>query len=355
MAKKEIKIFALPSHQTKQRTSGVDFARIIQPMEHLNKLPGFKVNIFDIHSKENPMWDKVAKEHDFVFLNYIGNAWAFAAMGAMVRKNKKKIVFDLDDSLWDILPDNQAHKVYHTGSEALRNFTSMCDEVDYMTCTNTYLRNIIVHNTKKTHDKIGIFPNYIDLKVYKHRPKFKDTHDIRLLHFGSTTHFISLQNEEFEKGIDKIFKEYPNVIFKTVGAFIPKFKDKWGQRYEHGYGHMDVHTWIEDKYPDFMDEADIILAPLTDNKYNRCKSSIKFLEAGAAKKPGVWQDIRQYKEIVDGKNGFLANYADDWYGGIKKLIEDKKLRKSVGEKAFKTVNKWRIEKHIDKYAKLFSD
>ena len=356
---KTLKIFALPSHQTKERTSGVDFVRIIQPMKHLDgfeyKGYKFKTNVFDIHSKKNPLWDDVAKEHDIIFLNYIGNAWAFAAMGCMARKFKRKIVFDLDDSLWDILKDNTAYKVYHKGSEALVNFTSMCDEVDYMLCTNTYLRNIIVFNTYKTHQEVGIIPNYIDFKYYNHRSKFKDSLDIKLMHFGSTTHFISLQNEEFEKGIDRIFKEYPNVTFKTVGAFIPKYKSKWGARYEHGYGHMDVHKWIKDKFPGYMDEADIILAPLEDNKYNRCKSSIKFLEASSAKKPGVWQNIRQYKEIVTEKNGLLADDADGWYENIKKLINDKKLRKNTGENAFKTVKGWQIQNNVKKYAEMFID
>jgi len=142
--KKPIRIFALPSHQTVDRTSGVDMVRIIQPMQHLNKLPGFKVDIFDIHKDVTRMdWLTVAKEHDIIYLNYIGNAWAFAAMGAMARKYGRKIIFDLDDSLWNIMKDNSAYKVYHKGSEALNNYTSMCNEVDYMTTTNLYLKHVI--------------------------------------------------------------------------------------------------------------------------------------------------------------------------------------------------------------------
>jgi len=178
--KKPIRIFALPSHQTVDRTSGVDMVRIIQPMQHLNKLPGFKVDIFDIHKDVARMdWLTVAKEHDIIYLNYIGNAWAFAAMGAMARKYGRKIIFDLDDSLWNIMKDNSAYKVYHKGSEALNNYTSMCNEVDYMTTTNLYLKHVITHNTRKTHDKIKIFPNYIDFKLYNHRSKFKDDGNIR--------------------------------------------------------------------------------------------------------------------------------------------------------------------------------
>ena len=84
-----------------------------------------------------------------------------------------------------------------------------------------------------------------------------------------------------------------------------------------------------------MRETDIFLAPLTDNLYNRCKSSIKFLETSSAKRVGVWQNIRQYQQVVeDGKNGFLARTAEDWYKSIKYLIDNPEERKRMGENAF---------------------
>ena len=355
-----VKIYVVPSHQTKERTSGVDMVRIVQPMQHLDgyvyKDVKFKVTVYNIHKEKQDVWDKVAKENDIIFLNYTGNAWGFAMMGCMARKYGKKLVFDVDDSLWDIREDNPAYKVYKKGSESIKNFTSMVNEVDYMTTTNLTLKHVITHNTFKKHEDITIFPNYIDFKLYKHRSPFRDDHNIRLLHYGSTTHFVSLQEEEFEKGVDKIFKEYPNVTFKNIGGRIQKYKERWGERYEIGFGHSNVYTWIKDKFPEFMDETDIIVAPLSDNLYNRCKSSIKFIESASAKKPGVWQDIRQYKEVINGENGLLAYRADDWYKQIKKLIDDKELRRKMGENAYNTVRKdWRINTHVKDYAKFFKD
>src|SRR3989337_1503306 len=157
-------------------------------------------------------WLRVAQEYDIIFLNYTANPWGFATMGAMARHFNKPLVLDLDDSLWDIMPDNPAYNVYKKGSEGIANFTAIANEVDFITTTNLYLKHVITHNSKKRHDQIAIFPNYIDLKkVWKFRSPFKDDGKIELLHFGSTTHFIDLASEEFEKGVDKIMKEYPNV------------------------------------------------------------------------------------------------------------------------------------------------
>lgn len=356
---KTIRIFALPSHQTEDRTSGVDFARIIQPATHLDGLEyeqyKFDVHVYDIEKDRELAWDKVAEDYDILFFNYTANPWEFAKMGAMARKHNRILVLDLDDSLWDIMEDNPAYDVYKDGSEGIRNFTAICKEVDYITTTNRYLRNVISHYSDKPTNKMAIMPNYIDLDLYKYRSPFKDTHQITLLHFGSTTHFIDLQDTAFEEGIDKIMQDYPNVVLKTIGALVPEYKHKWGRRYENDYGDRDIYVWIKDKFPQFMDECDIFVTPLVNSKYNRCKSNIKFLEASSAIKPGVWQKMRQYEEVVDGKNGFLASTKNDWYEGIKTLIDDKALRKTMGEKAFETLEDHRIESNVVKYAKFFTN
>jgi glycosyltransferase involved in cell wall biosynthesis len=102
-----------------------------------------------------------------------------------------------------------------------------------------------------------------------------------------------------------------------------------------------------------VDEVDIFVAPLSVNTYNICKSSIKFLEASTSSKPGCWQNIRQYQEVIDGTNGFLCSTEDQWYTSIKKLIDDKVLRKQMGENAFKTIQDWTIQGHTKDYANFF--
>jgi glycosyltransferase involved in cell wall biosynthesis len=104
-----------------------------------------------------------------------------------------------------------------------------------------------------------------------------------------------------------------------------------------------------------MDEADILIVPLTQDIYNKCKSPIKFLEASSAGIPGVYQEIRQYQEVIDnGVNGFLAGSSQTWYKSIKALINDPKLRQAVGQAAFKSVeNEWQIQDHVEDYAEFF--
>ena len=350
-----IKVFVFPSH-SEEAPTGVDFVRLMQPMNHLAKEKDFKVTMWEKGKfKDEEDWRKITGENDIIYFNYVSDPWAFAVMGVLARKYGTKMVMDLDDCLWQIKKDNPASEAYKKGQEGIQTISSICGEVDWVTTTNHYLRNVIMENTEKNWDKIKIFPNYIDLGVYNHRCEFKDTDDIQIVHFGSTTHFSDLLRNEFVRGIDKIMKEYPNVTFRTIGSFLPQFKEKWGQRYSNVFGHVDVLKWIKYRYKQYMSEADIFVAPLVEDIYTRSKSDIKRSEVSAAKIPFIGQRIRQYQECVtDGVDGFLCDTSRSWYRAIKKLIDDKKLRRKIGEAGFERVKRDKqIQDHIFEYCDFF--
>lgn len=350
---KPIKIFALPSHQQKDHTSGVDFARVIQPMNYLNGYKEFEVDIYDIHAKIQPNWIQVAKDYDVVFLNYTVLDWAFAAMGAPLRHYGKKIIYDIDDCIWHIRADNPTYEQFHANDGAfIHNIRSMIDEVDHVTTTTRYLRNVIVDKTFKRHNQITVLPNYIDLSRYNKTFKVKEDYKTIILHFGSTTHFEDLLQKPFAKAMERIMEIYPHVEFMTVGSFMPEYRARFGRRYINEFGATDIYAWIQ-KMPQFMAIADIVVAPVESDIYNRCKSAIKYLEYSSAKIPGVYQDINQYQDIVeDGVNGYLASTEDEWFKRLKILIDNRKLRASIGESSYQTAKKNQIEDHIEEYAEV---
>ena len=354
-----IKVYAYPTHQAKDRTSGVDYARVLLPMSKVNgyqdKDVKIEVTTMDIFKEPQDNWLDIAKEFDIVFLNYLVTDWPYAYMAAPVHGNGKKIILDIDDALWNVRNDNVVY-------EQLRELkggvilSAIVDDVDYVTTTSGYLRNVIVKNSYKHHEKIKVAGNMIDLDLYNHVTQAKDTGTITLMHFGSTTHFRDLLIPAFVEGVDRIMKDYPNVIFKTVGAFIPELRYRWGQRYVNTFGDRDIYVWVKEKFPAFMDEADIMVVPLEDDIYNRCKSDIKWIEASSAAKPGVWSDTRPYTETIDGTNGFLAKTADDWYENIKKLIDSKELRQKIGMNAYnQVVAERQMKNNIEPYVNLFKE
>ena len=350
-----IKVFGFPSFTTKKRQSGVDYVRMVLPMTELKKQDGFKVDIFT-PDREEMVWDKTAEKFDVFYFNYLNNPWGFATMGAMARKNGVKLIMDLDDNIWNILSDNKAYGVWKPGGKPIRELTAIANEVDHITCTNRYLRNAIIANTDKKIEDITILPNRIDIdSVYTWRKPFKEELSITIGHFGSTTHFHSLQEEEFVKGMNKLMREYPNVKFRTIGAFIPKFREMWGRRYEEKAGSPDLMTWIKERAPEVLADVDFLAVPLNNNVYNRSKSSIKFLEASSMMIPGCYQNIRQYKKVINhGVNGMLCESARDWYKSMKTLIDNPPLRKNIAKAAYETVEKdWQMKDHVQEYVDMF--
>lgn len=355
---KPIHIFALPSHQTTDRTSGVDYARVLLPMEHIDGYSVddlvFHVDIYDIHAQDKMTWEEIADYYDLVFLNYTVLDWQYAAMGSFVHGKNKKIVMDIDDAIWYLRPDNVT---YHDIKEmdGAYKISCMLDDVDGVTVTNSYLRNVLVDKTNRYHEDVNVMPNCIDLSLYSHKKKYQEKDTITLLHYGSTTHFEDLLQKTFVGAIDKIFKEYPQVVLKTVGSFIPELRYKWGPRYSNDFGAVDIYDWVKNKFPGFMDEADIFLAPLEDDIYNRCKSDIKFVEVSSAGVPGVYGATRPYKDTIEhGVTGYVAQSEDDWYTSIKELIDDKKKRETIGNNAYEWVKDNRqMKNNVEPYINLF--
>jgi len=363
MKNKVVSIFAFPSHQTEQRTSGVDFVRILQPMKYLDGYTyngtTFRVDFYDIHKdkKDQLAWEDIAKKYDIVFLNYTVLDWNYAAMGAFVHGLKKKIIMDIDDAIFYIRPDNATHDaLMRDNGKLIYIVKCILDDVDRVTTTSSYLRNIICDKTYKRHPQVGVFPNYIDLDtLYTYRGLERSEQVITITHFGSTTHFEDLQQQAFFDGMNRIMREYPNVRFITVGAFIPKFRMQWGERYENQFGAEDIYAWIKNKFPYFMGQTDIVVSPLEVDIYNKAKSAIKFLEYSSAKKPGIYQNIRQYQEVIShGRNGFLAETADEWYISLKRLINNRILRTTIGDRAFRTAQDYQMKNHVREYAEFFA-
>lgn len=356
---KVIKIFSFPSHSPREHVSGVDYPRVIQPMKFLQGYTDGEVKFEIIPWDGQPIrfqqWGDICKDIDIIYLNYTTNADMFASMGMMTEMHGVKIVMDVDDALWHINKDNTAYESYKKGSLGIATFNDITNYVDYLTCTNNYLRNVIVNYTHKAFNKIEVFPNTVDTEIYNKVPSFKDTMNINIVHYGSSSHYTDLSDPIFVEAIDKIMQEYPNVTFLTVGSFFGDFKMKWGRRYNEEFGALNFMDWAKDKFPEVMVKTDIFVAPLTNNLYNRCKSDIKRSEVATAKKPFIGQDIRQYQEVIEnGVDGMLAGTTEEWYQAIKKFCDNPELRKSIGENGYNRTMKERQSKdQVIRYCNFF--
>lgn len=92
-------------------------------------------------------------------------------------------------------------------------------------------------------------------------------------------------------------------------------------------------------YAKVLDETDIVIAPLDNNKFNMMKSNLKQVECWSRKLPIICSDMIPYN--VDGVHNYNCiliptekNQKKYWYKALKKLILDADLRKRLGEQLY---------------------
>ena len=70
--------------------------------------------------------------------------------------------------------------------------------------------------------------------------------------------------------------------------------------------------------------VDLAIAPLKVNRFNRCKSPIKFFEYSVRGACGIYADLDPYQAVVrHGENGLLVGPdPDDWIAALEQLIDD---------------------------------
>lgn len=84
-------------------------------------------------------------------------------------------------------------------------------------------------------------------------------------------------------------------------------------------------------YPILLHHMDIVLAPLVDEAFTRCKSNIRCMTAGVVGAPVIASPVGAYADYVQhGVNGFHARNQDEWTDYLERLVGDAPLRRRMG-------------------------
>jgi glycosyltransferase involved in cell wall biosynthesis len=84
---------------------------------------------------------------------------------------------------------------------------------------------------------------------------------------------------------------------------------------------------------------DLGVVPLSDLRFNRAKSNIKYLEYAASGIPSIFSRVEAYAGLLHGDTGILAgNDPDEWRQEIVRMVEDRGLRNRIAEQAFDDVS-----------------
>jgi hypothetical protein len=91
------------------------------------------------------------------------------------------------------------------------------------------------------------------------------------------------------------------------------------------------------EYLDVLRTADIVLMPLGDTEFNRCKSDLKFLEASACGAVALASPVVYGGSIRNWDTGAIFASPDEFAGALARLIEDAPLRQRLAQQAYRYV------------------
>lgn len=249
-----------------------------------------------------------------------------------------KIWYDVDDAMDLVKPWNPFSIPTRT---YLGSYYFLLNECDFITTTNPYLKE---HLSKRTSKPIYVFPNCLNPKEWKERPK-KNT-QMRIGFSGSVSHVKDINMVlpaiiELQKRHDFMFVIYGFDQSGDVDNFLARQKKHFG---EAGKDHTFIkecekftellkqtrHEWhdcvrweMHSKKLASLD-LDIGICPLMKDDFNKCKTPIKFYEYAITGTTSLCSDTPPFNEES------LAVVGDDsWYDSLEALIVYRDLREST--------------------------
>lgn len=250
----------------------------------------------------------------------------------------KKVIYDLDDNVWDIPGYNLNRKYYpSTQKRIIESIISLCDAA---ICSTNKLAKVV----GKFNSNVYIAPNM--LEEFPNKPVENTSNRLRIGWGGSLSHA----------------GDFPSKLTHVIKHCQKKYD---AQFVWVGYRLTDIPGDIlipPSPMPDYLDvlhnaQLDIAVAPLENNFFNDCKSNLKFLEYSASYIPTIASNSTEYGDTISqGITGFVIKHKE-WDEYLEYLCENDDARKVIGNNARTFVEQnynWEVNsnKHISIYQNI---
>ena len=271
-----------------------------------------------------------------------------------------KIIYEVDDVVFrEVIPDYNKFKFAFDSEEIRQNCVDIVNMVDEVTVTCDFMRRL--YQEKTGQDKVTVIPNFVPESwmghhFYEHeiRKQFnKNKKKPRILYTGSGAHY-DVDNktggqDDLSHVRDFIRKTVKDYQWIFVGAFPPTLVDLVQRR------EVEFYPWqtLLD-YPKFIASlnAQLMVAPLQVNDFNRAKSDIKFIEACVLGIPCLCQDMDTYN---NAPQALKFNTVEEFEYKIRSILDHKnrnnyfnniKRLRQIGENRFLEKNE-NISAHLE--------
>lgn len=269
-------------------------------------------------------------EYDTIFVQRIHD-WESFYMLERLHNLGKRIVYDIDDDLFNITQDNPA---YHTITRDDQLAAAHCMKMaDVVTVTTQELKRRLTGVLEGVEPVV--IPNAWDIND-NWSDEFGSPDGLkRILWSGGASHAADW--EECFAAVSDVMIERSNVRLMILGYLPPCIESVVSSPQFKGRiefcGFRDPQTYYEMIH---HVRADVGLAPVRATDFNAAKSSIKYLEYSLMGIPTVASDWEPYRPVItDKKNGRLVSGTNEWKEAIEYLLDRPNKGKEMVRKARK--------------------
>jgi glycosyltransferase involved in cell wall biosynthesis len=249
-----------------------------------------------------------------------------------------RLIFDFDDAIW--LRD---HSEANAGLAWLKRpgkTRKIIAASDLVFAGNDYLADY----ARRFNPRVEVVPTTIDTEHYVRSSGPREP-GVCIGWSGSMTtirHFVPIVSV-----LRRLRERYGDSIrFRVIGD----------ERYRDEELGIEGRAWDPATEVDDLSDIDIGLMPLPDDDWARGKCGLKGLQYMALETPAVMSAVGVNTTIVeDGRNGFLADAADEWFEKLSALVESTDLRRRLGRAARETVvRQYSVESQRWRYLECLS-
>jgi hypothetical protein len=246
---------------------------------------------------------RAASAFDVVLLNrdLLGGRASFE--DELFRRNPR-VVFDFDDAIY--LGDKAAH------------VAGVCARAAWVTAGNESLAAFARQHT----DRVTVLPTVIDCDAYLVRQDHERAgRRVRVGWLGSDRSI----DETLVPHLALLARLRDELGFELVVVSKPK------PALPAGLGSWQFVEWSPVVETRIAELFDVGIMPLVDDPYQRGKCGCKLLQYMAAGLPAVASPVGINAHLLDDGRGMLASGEEQWRAALATLVEDARLRRSLGE------------------------
>jgi glycosyltransferase involved in cell wall biosynthesis len=257
---------------------------------------------------------------------------AFVRVLSRCRQRGVPVIYQLDDNLLDL----HRHEPWETyPGDSLRAVVMfLARQADGMIVSTPALAERVAH----LRSEVLVVPNALDERLFGSAPEplVSRSSAVTIGYMGTLTHEADLRMVLAPLRA-LLARHAGRVRLELVGGAAGR---RMASLFE-GLPFRRRDPGSEDPYPRFVPwmrrhlRWDVAIAPLGDDAFTRGKSDLKYLDYAALGIPGVFSDVRPYRDTVRHRQtGLLAaNEPKAWAEALEEIVSDAALRARLAEAA----------------------